>query len=718
MTHCFEEVRKSLETQYQHPCIDPESGSDAQEVKRRVLEWYETHREEPLIAVRAELLSIILREARIGLDPADCFADHIECGGTLIELRYRISEKVRATMPAELLRVVDAYTACGAFVSWLDTSHTSPDWESLLTLGASGLRDRALDALKSAETEEERLFCRSVVRVFDSFRVLLLRFAALAERRNAGEIATIFRALADRPPETLREALQLALIYDTCQEIEGEPVRSQGIFDRLFLRFYRHDLEAGILSREKAKEMLKFFWTKFYAQMHPNGKNFCFGGLAAPGVDGCNELTELCFEIHRELNRINPKLSFRVHKKTPDGILRKVADCVRTGRTAIVFSNDDVAFEMFRRRGKEEKDLFNYTLIGCYEPAIAGREMCCSMSAWGSLVKPLEAVFNNGCAFTGERIGPECALPSNAEEFETEYLRQLGWMLEQTMEHTKEFERLWPQINPSPLLSGTMTDCMKNRRDVSEAGTRYNSSGVMCAGLGTVVDSLCAVRMLVDGRKLCSVAELGEILRRNWEGAEDLRLTALKRAPKWGNGDPEADALGRRIMTFVSARINRTPNARGGTFQTGEWSIDHNFTFGKKTAATPDGRRAGDPLSRNTGASIGQEKHGVTALIRSAAALDQAEFPDGAVLDVMLHPSSVSSSGGADVIAGLVRSYFAAGGLMIQFNILNAEDLKKAQKEPGKYDDLQVRVCGWNSKFVNLSTEEQNAFILQAEDRQ
>ena len=138
----------------------------------------------------------------------------------------------------------------------------------------------------------------------------------------------------------------------------------------------------------------------------------------------------------------------------------------------------------------------------------------------------------------------------------------------------------------------------------------------------------------------------------------------------------------------------------------------------EETGATPDGRHAGDPFSRNTGASIGMEKHGVTALLNSAVKFDQAECPDGAVLDVMLHPSAVSGSDGADVIAGLVRSYFAAGGLMIQFNILNAEDLRKAQEEPEKYDDVQVRVCGWNNKFVNLSHEEQNAFIAQAEAQQ
>ena len=155
-----------------------------------------------------------------------------------------------------------------------------------------------------------------------------------------------------------------------------------------------------------------------------------------------------------------------------------------------MFSNDMVAFDMFRRRGKAEQDLCNYVLIGCYEPAVMGREMCCSMSAWGNLVKPLEAVLNNGCTFNSVRLGPECRLPGSAAEFEAEYYRQLDAMLTRVMENTRAYERAWKEINPSPLLSGTMPDCIRSGRDVSDAGTRYNSSGVMCCGLGTVVDSL------------------------------------------------------------------------------------------------------------------------------------------------------------------------------------------------------------------------------------
>ena len=716
MCNRFEQVRGALETQYQH--LQPEDGLEYPELERKVQAYYRENRQRPLILVRAELFGIILREGRIAIVPEDRFADYLEGRGLLSGVQRMIGNEVRRSMPAETMDRVREYSETGTFTAQLDLSHTIPDWESVLSLGAAGLRDRALRALKSARNEEQENFYTAAANAFESVCGLIRRFAALAEKRGAVPMAASLRAIAERPPETLYEALQLALIYDTCQETEGEPLRSQGIFDRLFIRFYRHDLECGILTREQAKELLKFFWTKFYEQMHPNGKNFCFGGLAEPGVDGCNELTELCFEIHQELNRINPKLSFRVHRNTPDRMLRQVAECIRSGRTAVVFSNDDVAFDMFRRRGKTEQDCYNYILIGCYEPAVQGLEMCCSMAAWGNLVKPLEAVFNNGCTFDGVRIGPECPLPPDYAGVEAEYLRQLGHVLTVTMEDTKAFERTWARINPSPLLSGTMAACIESGRDVSNAGTRYNSSGVMCAGLGTVVDSLAAVKMLVEERRLCTTGELRRALKADWKGFEPLRLQALKRAPKWGNGLPETDAIGRRVMDFVTRKINNTPNARGGTFQTGLWSIDRNFTLGRQTAATPDGRRAGDPLSRNTGGSIGMEKRGVIALMNSVSSLDLAECPDGAVLDVMLHPSAVSGPDGAEVIAGLIRGYFASGGLMVQFNILNAEELKRAQKEPENYEDVQVRVCGWNSKFVNLSAEEQLAFIMQAEARQ
>ena len=562
---------------------------------------------------------------------------------------------------------------------------------------------------------EQKNFYAAAAEVFDSVCIFLTRLAAQAAKSGANEVAATLQAIAVRPPETLRQALQLALIYDECQELEGEPVRSQGIFDRIFVRFYRHDLEQHILDRGQAREMLKFFWTKFYAQGHPNNKNICFGGLIAPDTDSCNELTALCLDIHYELNRENPKLSLRINPATPQKILEQATNAVRCGRTSIVFNNDEVAFKLFRKRGKTEKDIYNYTLIGCYEPAIAGREMCCSMAAGINLAKPLEAIFNHGCSFSGERIGPDYPEPVDYEGLEAAYLNQLQYIIETVLEDAKAFERLWSQVNPSPLLSGTMESCLNSGRDVSAAGAVYNQSGVMCVGLGTAVDSLAAVKRLVYEQRIASFKGLAAILKNNWEQHDELRLEALTRAPKWGTHSPETDATARRIVTFASTLINSHPNTRGGTFQMGLWSIDYDFRFGTRTGATPCGRLAGEPLSRNSGSSAGMEKNGVTALMNSVSGLNLAECPGGTVLDVMLHPSVISGADGAQILADLILCFFAMGGMTVHFNVFDAEELKRAQRDPDKYRNLQVRVCGWNSKFVNLSREEQNVFIARAE---
>jgi len=712
----FDTIRPTLETQYKTMKFDRSDGILLAELERRIDAYCEEHRDQPLIVTRARTFCMVMELSRLDLDPDDWFVDHLEGRYALILPCQKRMDEQRRKLPRATLKSLEQNFKYANFISQLDISHTSPDWECVLRYGPAGLRDRALEARNQTKNKAKKIFYACVAEVYGGMLTLIRRFARLARKQGAIMQEKTLKAIARRPPQTFYEALQLALLYDTCQETEFEYVRSQGLFDHLFIRFYRQDLQRGILTRKQAKELMKFFWTKFYAQMFAAGKNIGFGGQTVPGGESCNELTEIAFEIHRELNHINPKLTFRVHSSTPDKMLRQVTDCVRNGQTAIVFNNDDLAFEMFRKSGRDlDHDSGNYQLIGCYEPAIMGREMSCSMAAWGSLASPLEAVFNRGCTFAGGRIGPDCPLPADYPMFEAEYLRQLDHLLQSAMRNTIIWERRWPKVNPAPLLSGTMTDCINSGRDISEAGTRYNSSGVMCAGLGTVVDSLAAVKMLVDERKLCTMAELGNLLMHNWQGNEQLRLIARKRAPKWGNHDAVTDGIARRVLDAAARRINQTPNERGGRFHLGLWSIDSNFAFGKNTAATPDGRLAGDPLSRNTGSTVGMDKNGVLALMNSVAGLNLTQCHDGTVLDVMLHPSAVSGGDGADVLARLIRGFFAAGGMTVQFNIMSADELIRAQQSPEQYPNLQVRVCGWNNQFVRLSTEEQNAFIAQAE---
>ena len=669
----------------------------------------------PFIATRAAQMVEIMDHVRLSVNTNDMFV-HWHPDGRLMELRRnaRIAAWRKGAPERDLIgRWYDA--TGGAWLTKLDTSHTCPDWESILSLGPKGLADRARERLKTAGDDEARLFLGCVVDVYEAMSRLCVRWSEVARRHGMSVCADVLGEIATHPPRTFREALQLSLVYDRMQEDEGECVRAQGLFDRIFIGFYRADLAAGRETRESAKSLIKGLFDCYYAQNHPNCKNIAFGGYDNRGTPVWNELTKLGFEVHRELNRPNPKLTFRYGKKTPQDQLEKVARCLAEGRTSVVFGNEDVLAEMFARRGKDRSDIASSVLVGCYEPGIQGREIVASMAGEMNLVKPLEAVLNGGRAFNGHQIGPTCSLPANGDAFEREYLQQLGVMTDAMLERTRMVEGAWYELNPSPVMSGALRDCVDKGRDSSQSGCKYNQSGIMCAGLGTVADSLAAVRYLVDERKLVTMKELADALKGDWKGFDMLRREAMRGAPKWGNNDERADAAAKRVYEFLSSKINGEKNGHGGTYQAGFWSICNDIYLGELTGATPDGRSAGSPISRNNVATAGCGKEGPTALLGSLAKLDQANSPDGFIADVIVPVSRIGADRGAKVIAGLLSSYAAMGGQSIHLNVFDSSILRDAMKHPERHADLQVRVCGWNVRWNDLSRTEQLHFLKTAE---
>ena len=365
----FAEVRERLARQYSPMVLAPDTGLPPAELEQRVREYLQRHPHEPRIRTKAAVLSFLLLNSRVGVDDDDWFADHIVTGGILWKLQREWREEAGRDLPAR--------TAVGhqAGVATLDLSHTSPDWWNVLRYGPAGIRDRALAAQATARDDEAREFHAAVATVYDAFCGYIRRLATEAERQGAARVTDTLRALAVRPPRTFHEALQISFLYNQVQEIDGVYVRSQGHFDQLYLDYYRRDLAEGRLTREQAKELTAFFFEKFAAQHFGAGNNICFGGWKADGSDVCNELTDIAFEVFAERQAIDPKLSLRLNPHTPDRYLLAAAECVRHGQTAIVFANDEVAYRMFRRHGKTEDDLIRFVPIGCYEPAIMGREL-------------------------------------------------------------------------------------------------------------------------------------------------------------------------------------------------------------------------------------------------------------------------------------------------------------------------------------------------------
>ena len=289
-------------------------------------------------------------------------------------------------------------------------------------------------------------------------------------------------------------------------------------------------------------------------------------------------------------------------------------------------------------------------------------------------------------------------------------------MIDEALRYVVTIEHYYDKINPDPILSSQYDESVRRGVDVYEGGAKYNNSSLYLYSIASFVDGVLAVKKLVFDERRYTLDELFGILANNWQGNERLRAEMLRDPVKYGNADPTADALAAEIAAHCAALITNQPNGRGGVFKAALFSINHCFENGLHTMATPDGRRAGDPLSKNLSAVTSMDKHGVTALIRSVTEIDLSAFPTGSVLDIVLHPSAVKGEGGLEAFYGLLMTYFARGGFAMHGNVFVAEDLKRAKENPEAYKNLQVRVCGWNAYFVKLSETEQDAFIAQAEN--
>ena len=245
---------------------------------------------------------------------------------------------------------------------------------------------------------------------------------------------------------------------------------------------------------------------------------------------------------------------------------------------------------------------------------------------------------------------------------------------------------------------------------------RGNDTAVTSAGFGTAVDALLAVKEIVYEKHEMSLAELGGVMAANWEGHEPLRLRMLRSKRKWGNNDHEANALGAELIDCFASQLNGKPNSRGGVFLASGHSARQFLDLGTKTGATPDGRMAGEEMSKNVSPTMGADTEGATALVATLASSDVTKLPADYPLDMMLHPSVCHGDKGLKAMRALVEVFHGNGGSVIQFTVFSAEELRDAQEHPERYENLQVRVCGWNVRWNDMCKAEQDAYIRRAEN--
>lgn len=659
-----------------------------------------------VMAVEADMIALILENAQLPVEADTVFVARFGHLGIMEELRKTLRRTLIKNERPEAVELSLLLSSTGTANPGVDHGHISPDWDFLLRQGLPGVMER-LERFRVQKPQCAEYY-DACLRVYKAVRACFVRWAQEARKVGNTFVAENMTALAASAPKTLAQAMQLTVVfYRLTMDLDICQVRSLGGLDHLYDPFYRKERDAEhraltraflqVLCDQHAVANLPFYVCDTKGSSYP--------------------YTWVLLEEYRAMGLFDPKIHVMYHPALDKALVRFILDSIREGKSSFVFINTEAARRALEHIGIEPRDAARLTVYGCYEYAAEGTEVPCTCGSYINMAKALELAMNNGVdVLSGKAVG--VATGGDFGDFESflEAVRtQLAHILRQTMSVLSCYDGFMGRINPSLLMSPTYESSVTRGVELYSGGAKYNNTSVVGVGIATLVDSLLAVKQLVFDRKLVTFGYLGEILRNDWEGQERLRNLCRNGCGKYGNHDPEADKLAKELVDLAAELVNGKENGRGGVFRWGQFSVNIRDSFGRASGASPDGRFSGEPLSKNAVASIGQDKKGVTALLASVLKLDASRIPDGVVADVVLHHSAVKGEAGMAAFEGLLTTFMARGGGSIHFNVLSPEVLRKAQAEPEKYKNLQIRLCGWNVRFVNLNKREQDEFILQAE---
>ncbi len=554
-------------------------------------------------------------------------------------------------------------------------------------------------------------------------------------REELERIAEICTWVPGHAPRNFWEALQYYWFVHLGVIIEYNTWDSfnPGRLDQHLYPFYRKGLEEGTLNEENARELLQAFWIKFNNQPAPPKVGITaeesmtyadfalinIGGLREDGADAVNELSNLILDVVEEMRLIQPSSCVQISKKTPDAFLKKALKILRTGFGQPSIFNTDAVIQELTRQGKSIEDARNGGCSGCVEAGAFGKESYI-LTGYFNLIKILEITLFNGLdPRTGKRIGLKTGNHFQFKTFDEFFLafkKQLRHFVEIKVAGNNIIERLYSKYLPAPFLSILIDDCILKGKDYHSGGARYNTSYIQGVGLGTITDSLVSIKYNVFEKRLLTMKEMLEVLSRDYEGYESLRQQFLNNTPKYGNDDEYADSLMREIFKTYFEAIEGRPNTRGGHYHINMLPTTVHVYFGKLVGATPDGRKAREPLSEGISPVHGADRCGPTAVLKSAAKMDHLKT-GGLLLNQKFTPHLLEGEGGIEKLAHLIRGYFKLDGHHLQLNVVDAETLREAQRHPEKYRDLIVRVAGYSDYFVDLSEELQNEIIRRTEHK-
>jgi len=592
-------------------------------------------------------------------------------------------------------------------------------------------------AAKAEELKAMEICCDAAI-------IFAERHAQLAEKMAGDEtdperkaelerIADNCRRVPAQAPQDFWQALQMYWFVHlgTITELNGWDGMNPGHLDQHLLPFYEKGLSDGKLDRETAKELIECMWVKFNNHPAPpkvgvtakesgtynDFTNINIGGLKPDGSDGVNEVSYIMLEVIDEMHLLQPGTNVQISHKTPERFLKAACRVIRKGYGyPSVFNTDEVIVEQLRV-GKTLEDAREGGCSGCIETGAFGKEAYI-LTGYLNVPKILELVLNDGVdPITGRRVGFSTGDPCEFKDFEALYeafKKQLNYIVDLKIKVNNLIERLYANYAPAPFLSVLIADCIATGKDYYDGGPRYNTNYIQCCGIGTVSDSLAALKKHVFEDNTITLEHLLKALQNNFTDEEALRLRLFNKTPFYGNDDDYADAIMQRVYASLFEAIDGKPNTKGSHYHLNMLSTTCHVYFGKVLGATPNGRRAGTPISDGTSPSHGADRHGPTAVIQSLGKMDQSKS-GGTLLNQRFLPSIVEDEDGIEKLAHLIRSYFRLNGHHIQFNIVDSQTLRRAQAAPDEYRGLLVRVAGYSDYFVDLDEYHQNEIIARTE---
>ena len=694
----------------------PEAGMAPEDILAGIWENDILYQYLPHSIRKARALEYVLKNTRISCDERDIFP-----AINMIDrpLSQTIIKAWRKDVFGEMIPEVESkrrqLERDGIVTIWPDYDHSVPVWDRLFSLGFVGILEESEKVRASKNlTVEENAFFEGIRITYEAVLAFIDRLQAMA---TVPKMKHALANLRRGAPQSFYEAMLLSYLYFIISEhIDNLQVRSLSGFDVSLYRFYKNDLASGVTEEEIRKD-LAYYFLQFIAIGNYWNQPVYLGGENSNGSTVINELSYLFLDTYDEMGLYNPKIQIKVSDSTPSGILLKALDMIRRGRNSIVFVSDKTIRRAMERAGVSLEDARTCNMTGCYE--YSPQSSYCSGMNYVNLMKPLEYALHQGHdGVTGVIAGLDCTPPSGYGSFEElyeEYKRQLTRIIDITADTVNGFEGYLSEINPLSLLSATFPSCLEKAKDAIGGGGCYNGSVMLFGFLGDITDSLMMIKKYVYEKKELTLSDLVSILDKNFEGEELFRRKLLADREKWGNNKEHPDAIAVDLVNFIVKNLCGRANSRNGKWNCGFHVARMSYTQGKLTASSANGRLYGEELSKNISASMGQNREGATAAILSATKIDATSFTCDAALDLGLLPSAVKGDDGLEAMYGLLMTFVKRGGHAMHINVFDADTLRNAQAHPEKYQDLQIRVCGWNVLWNNINKEEQDGFIRQAE---